>query len=79
MTLSLHDHERRLRDLETAMDRLLQSLAETGQLPALREAARRARVHGARGAAELLERRPAAAAYRRSARRPDTRRLTPDA
>lgn len=65
MTMNLSDHDRRLFDLEVALGALSRSLAESGQLPLVREAARRTRVEGAKGAAELLEGARATAAYRR--------------
>jgi hypothetical protein len=66
MTVSFHDHDRRLYDLELALCCLMRSMAEAGQLPIVREAARKARADGARGAAELLDGRRAAAGYRRT-------------
>jgi hypothetical protein len=67
MSMSLADHHRRLRDLETALG-VLRDVALGGR-PALgdelAEAARRLRSSGEKGAADLLLGEPARAPYRR--------------
>lgn len=64
MTAS-HDHHRRLFDLEVALTTLSRALVEAGHFGVVEEAARRARVDGARGAEELLLGDRVSAAYRR--------------
>lgn len=67
MSLSLHDHQLRIADLETALVALVQTFA--GAHPAntfaLSETARVLRAQGSKGAAGLLEGAAAKAAYRR--------------
>lgn len=65
MTANAYDHARRLYDLEVALETLTQTLAETGHLPLVEEAARKARARAARGASDLLKGQRALAPYRR--------------
>jgi hypothetical protein len=67
MSLSLHDHQLRIADLETALAALVQTFAESHPANsfAISEAARALRSQGSKGAAGLLEGAAATAAYRR--------------
>ena len=65
MSETLHDHGRRLHDLEVALGVLVRAIAHSGSSPLVQEAARLARARGAKGAAELLEDDRVSAAYRR--------------
>lgn len=67
MAISLYDHERRIEDLEVALEALRRLVAELGepQATAVAEAARRLRVNGRSGAAALLEGAATTAAYRK--------------
>ncbi|CAN7638192.1 hypothetical protein LJR219_004996 [Phenylobacterium sp. LjRoot219] len=57
MALSLHDHERRIEDLEIAFDALRRIVIEAGEREkaAVAEAIRKLRVGGRSGAATLLQ------------------------
>ena len=57
MALSLFDHDRRIEDLEIALDALRRVLIESGERQrfALDEATLKLRVNGRAGAATLLE------------------------
>lgn len=67
MSLSLHDQQLRIADLETALGALVQTFAGThpANAFAVSEAARTLRAQGWKGAAGLLEGAAANAAYRR--------------
>ena len=67
MSLSLHDQQLRIADLETALVTLVQTFAGThpANAFAVSEAARALRAQGSKGAAGLLEGAAANAAYRR--------------
>jgi len=66
MAISLYDHERRIQDLEVALDALRRLVAESEpQKAAMAEAARKLRVDGRGGAAALLKGAAVAAAYRK--------------
>jgi hypothetical protein len=67
MAISLYDHERRIQDLELALEALRRLLLESGEprKRAVSEAARKLRVNGRSGAAALLEGAALAAAYRK--------------
>ena len=67
MSLSLHDQQLRIADLETALVALVQTFAGThpANAFAVSEAARALRAQGSKGDAGLLEGAAANAAYRR--------------
>ena len=67
MAISLYDHERRIEDLEVALEALRRLVVEGGEprTGAVAEAARKLRVDGRRGAAALLEGAAVTAAYRK--------------
>lgn len=67
MSLSLHDHQLRIVDLETALAALVQTFAAThpANTFAVSQAALALRAKGAKGAAGLLEGAASQAAYRR--------------
>lgn len=67
MSLSLHDHQLRIADLETALAVLIQTIAgaDATNAAAVNEAARALRAKGSKGAAGLLDGAVAQAAYRR--------------
>ena len=67
MSLSLHDHQLRIADLETALAALVQTFAgaHAANTFAVSETARALRAKGSKGAAGLLEGAAAQAAYRR--------------
>lgn len=67
MSLSLHDHQLRIADLETALAALIQTFADAHPANrfAVSETARTLQAQGLKGAADLLEGAAANAAYRR--------------
>lgn len=67
MAISLYDHERRIEDLEIALEALRRLVVESGESEraGVAEAARKLRVNGRRGAAALLEGAALTAAYRK--------------
>ena len=65
MTANLHDHGRRLVDLEVALTGLVRAFSEAGYADVVDHAVRKARVEGVRGAEDLLQGARVNAAYRR--------------
>lgn len=67
MAVSLYDHERRIQDLEAAVEALRRLFVDGGaqSTAALVECARKLRVNGRPGAAAILEGAPRSAAYQR--------------
>jgi len=66
MAISLYDHERRIEDLEVALEALRRLLADSEpRKAAVAETARKLRVNGRGGAAALLEGAAVTAAYRK--------------
>jgi hypothetical protein len=64
--MNLFDHNRRLADLEVALESLARALVQAGHAPIVEDAIRRARAEGVKGADDLLMGARRAAAYRRA-------------
>jgi hypothetical protein len=67
MAISLYDHERRMEDLQAALEALWRLVVESGKplTGVVTEAARKLRVNDHGGAAALLEGAAVTAAYRK--------------